>query len=44
VAVICNYRFAHGRPGIEVPSGEKRELGVMLGRFFERIETKEDKW
>ena len=44
VAVICNYRFAHGRPGIEVLPGEKRELGVMLGRFFERIETKEDKW
>jgi hypothetical protein len=26
----CNYRFAHGRSGIEVLPGEKRELGVML--------------
>jgi hypothetical protein len=44
VAVLCNMRFAHGRPGIELLSGEKRELGVMLGRFFERMETREDKW
>jgi hypothetical protein len=29
-------RIAHGRPGIELLSGEKRELGVMLGPLFER--------
>jgi hypothetical protein len=44
VAVVCNMRFAHGRPGIELVPGEKRELGVMLGPLFERMETKEDKW
>ena len=44
VAVLCNMRFAHGRPGIELQHGEQRELGVMLGRLFERQETKEDKW
>jgi hypothetical protein len=44
VAVLCNMRFAHGRPGIELLPGEKRELGVMLGRLFERQETKEGKW
>lgn len=44
VAVVCNMRFAHGRPGIELLPGEKRELGVMLGPLFPRIETKDDKW
>jgi len=44
VAVLCNMRFAHGRPGIELLPGEKRELGVMLGPLFERQETIPDKW
>ena len=44
VAVVCNMRFAHGRPGIELLPGEKRELGVMLGPLFERRETVEGKW
>ena len=44
VAVVCNMRFAHGRPGIELLPGEKRELGVMLGPLFERQETREGKW
>ena len=44
VAVFCNLRYAHGRPGIELLPGEQRELGVMLGPFFERQETKEGKW
>ena len=37
VAVICNYRFAHGRPAIELGPGEERELGVMLGPSFDRL-------
>jgi len=44
VAVLNNMLFAHGRPGIELAPGEQRELGVMLGRLFERRETKEGKW
>lgn len=44
VAVFCNMRFAHGRPGIVLQPGEKRELGVMLGPFFERMETVQGKW
>ena len=44
VAVVCNMRFAHGRPGIHLLPGEKRELGVMLGPLFERQETKPGKW
>lgn len=44
VAVLCNMRFAHGRPGIALLPGEKRELGVMLGPRFERQETIEGKW
>ncbi|CAB9512799.1 Taurine catabolism dioxygenase TauD, TfdA family [Seminavis robusta] len=44
VAVLCNLRYAHGRPGIHLLPGEQRELGVMLGSFFERQETKEGKW
>ena len=44
VAVLCNMRYAHGRPGISLQEGEQRELGVMLGEFFERQETQEGKW
>lgn len=44
LAVLCNLRFAHGRPGIHLLPGEKRELGVMLGPLFERQETMEGKW
>jgi hypothetical protein len=44
LAVFCNYRFAHGRPSINLKPGERRELGVMLGAPFKRIETVESKW
>ena len=32
IAVICNWRWAHGRPKIELEEGEVRELGVVLGK------------
>ena len=44
VAVICNYRFAHGRPGIQLGEGERRELGVVLGPEFDRIGARPDAW
>lgn len=44
VAVVCNYRFAHGRPGIHLEEGEERELGVLLGETFERVGDVESKW
>jgi hypothetical protein len=44
VALICNYRFAHGRPGIHLKEGEERELGVLIGESFNRLQTYEDKW
>ncbi len=44
VAVICNYRFAHGRPGIHLQEGEARELGVVIGSTFERVGDLPDKW
>lgn len=44
VAVICNYRFAHGRPGIHLDPGEERELGVVLGSTFERVGARPDRW
>ena len=44
VAVVCNYRFAHGRPSVHLAAGEERELGVIIGESFERIETVEGKW
>lgn len=37
VAVICNYRFAHGRPAIDLAPTEERELGVLLGPAFDRV-------
>ena len=44
VALICNYRFAHGRPSIHLKEGEDRELGVLIGESFDRLQTFEDKW
>jgi hypothetical protein len=44
VAVICNYRFAHGRPGIHLCDDEQRELGVVLGPEFERVGVLPHAW
>lgn len=44
IAIVCNYRFAHGRPGIFLDDGEERELGVMLGETFERVGDLAGKW
>ncbi|MEH6584550.1 MAG: TauD/TfdA family dioxygenase [Halioglobus sp.] len=44
IAIVCNYRFAHGRPSIYLDHGEERELGVLVGEAFDRVETLEDKW
>eukprot|EP01094_Clydonella_sp_ATCC50884_P017164 TRINITY_DN2935_c0_g1_i1.p1 TRINITY_DN2935_c0_g1~~TRINITY_DN2935_c0_g1_i1.p1 ORF type:complete len:380 (-),score=120.54 TRINITY_DN2935_c0_g1_i1:176-1273(-) len=44
VAVVCNYRFAHGRPGYELEEGEERTLGVQLGPIFDRVGQRDDKW
>jgi hypothetical protein len=42
--VFDNYRFAHGRPGIELGEGEARTLGVVLGERFDRAGQLADKW
>jgi len=44
VAIVCNYRFAHGRPGIHLDDGENRELGVMIGESFKRLGDLDGKW
>ena len=44
VMVVCNYRFAHGRPGIHLDAGEERELGVIIGETFERVGDVDGKW
>jgi len=44
VVIVCNYRFAHGRPGIELDPGEERELGVIIGEAFERVGDIDGKW
>ncbi len=44
LAIVCNYRFAHGRPGIHLEDGEARELGVILGAQYDRVGAKPDKW
>lgn len=44
VAIACNYRFAHGRPAIEMYPGEKRVLGVLIGRTFDRVGHVDGKW
>ena len=42
--IVCNYRFAHGRPAIELQPGEQRELGVVLGTFYDRVGVLPDKY
>ncbi|WP_040494539.1 TauD/TfdA family dioxygenase [Ilumatobacter nonamiensis] len=44
VAVICNYRWAHGRPGIDLAPGEARQLGVVLGEQYHRVGVRSDGW
>jgi len=44
VAVVCNWRWAHGRPGIHLDAGEERELGVVIGAPFKRIGDIDGKW
>jgi len=44
IAVMCNYRWAHGRPIFHLEEGENRELGVVLGGVFDRIGQQEGKW
>lgn len=44
VLIVCNYRFAHGRPGIRLDDEEERELGVLIGEAYERIGDVDGKW
>ena len=44
IAIVCNYRFAHGRPGIHLEEGEARELGVLIGEAYERVGDLPGKW
>ena len=44
VAIICNYRFAHGRPEIVLNDNEQRELGVIVGDSFDRVGDVDGKW
>lgn len=44
VALICNYRTAHGRPAIHLKPGEERNLGVRLGETYRRQGAIEGKW
>lgn len=42
--MFCNYRMSHGRPGYQINSGEKRNLGVVLGPVFDRVGQRNDKF
>ncbi len=44
IGVVCNFRFAHGRPSIHLQPGEERELGVIIGPAYDRVETLDGKW
>ena len=44
VGVICNYRWAHGRPGISLADGEARKLGVVLGDQYDRVGVRTNSW
>lgn len=44
IAICCNYRTAHGRPPYQLEAGEKRELGVVLGKMYRRQGPLDGKW
>eukprot|EP00122_Pirum_gemmata_P002731 Pgem_evm1s2463 len=44
VAILCNYRWAHGRPAYHLEKNEKRHLGVVLGDLFQRVGDLPEKW
>jgi len=44
ISIFCNFRFAHGRPRFKLEKGQKRDLGVVIGKMYERIGPKENKW
>ena len=44
VVVVCNWRWAHGRPGVHPGPGERRELGVLIGEPFSRVGDIDGKW
>jgi hypothetical protein len=44
VAMICNRRFAHGRPAINIQPGENRKIGVKLGKGFKRQGDTKQGW
>jgi hypothetical protein len=37
IAIVCNYRFAHGSPSVQQAPGEERELGILFGESYERV-------
>ena len=44
VAVVCNHRWAHGRPSYALEEGEERTLGVVLGQMYPRLGQYDNKW
>ena len=44
IGIICNFRFAHGRPAVHLQEGEERQLGVLIGDSYDRVQTYDDKW
>lgn len=44
VGIICNYRWAHGRPSIHLADGETRKLGVVLGDQYDRVGVIANRW
>jgi len=44
ILAFCNYRFAHGRPAFDLRPYEERQVGVMLGKKFQRVGQLPDAW
>lgn len=44
VAVVCNHRWAHGRPSYTLGAEEERTLGVVLGPMYKRLGQYDDEW
>lgn len=44
ILAFCNYRFAHGRPAFDLRPWEERQIGVILGKKFQRVGARLDAW
>ena len=44
ICVMCNIRWAHGRPEFKLAEGKERQLGLIMGPQYHRVGQKDGCW